>query len=339
MDMDVHLLRAIREAIPAAIMITSPAKQEFTYVNGRACTMFSYDPDDLIRLNPLKLLDTGESTDIWKRENDMRVVKFKTRSAHLIWGLMSSKRLIDGKGEAAGTFHSIFDITRRKKAEDLLKQSQFKMRHLSKKLIRAQEAERRRISVELHDGISSNIIAVRLMLENKLAEIGYEDEFADIIKTLKLISTDTRRISRNLHPSVLEDIGLVAALKTIISEFSRSKPDIEFLSRIRIDDIDIDAGIKLTLYRILQEALNNIIKHSRADRVEIVCESVDTRLELKISDNGCGFDVDSIFNVGEDLTTGLGIESMKERAEHYHGEFAIESTPGQGTQIFVRIPA
>lgn len=339
-DIEFHLLKAVQEAIQVGLLIVDSDSGRIVYANNKLCEMFEYSSRELMSMTFPRLLCEGEDPDVWKQKTDSNVIKFRNRSGNVIWGLMSSRWIYDEKQRDLGIFCSISDITPRKIAENQLKISQKKLKQLAKKLIDAQEAERKRISVELHDGIGSNITAVRLMLERKIAETGHADpELESLVDMLKTISTDTRRISRNLHPSILEDIGLNAAFTSVIREFEKLAPEIEIRHRISVNEHKMAGSAKLTLYRILQEALNNIIKHSGADTVDVVCEFTEGYLQLEISDNGCGFDAVKAMDNGDDEMSGLGLESMKERTDYCQGTFTIGSEIGRGTRLNVRIPA
>lgn len=342
MDIQLFLNKAVQEIIQVGLLIADSSTGRIIYANYKLCEMFEYSRKDLVTITFSGLLWEGEDPEVWKRNSDSNVVKFKSRNGSIIWGLLSSQHLRDEAGNDIGIFYSIADITRRKIAEDRLQNSRKKLRFLSKKLIEAQEAERKRIAMELHDGVSSNITAVRLMLERKMGEVGHQDsELESITEMLRTISSDTRRISRNLHPSILEDIGLVAAFTSVIREMNSLKPDLVIRRRISIDEDKIKADVKLTLYRTLQEALNNIIKHSNADTVEIACRLADGSLRMEISDNGCGFDVDAALSNEDEEDNkeiGLGLLSMKERTEYCRGKLIIESEIGTGTRISVNIP-
>lgn len=214
------------------------------------------------------------------------------------------------------------------------------MGRLSYKLIDAQESERKRIAMELHDGIASNVAAVRLMLEQTIVENGLSDRnFVNILSMLKNISSDSIRISDRLHPSILENIGLGAALTSSIREFKDQNSEMIFQHRISVEEDGIEKNVKLNLYRILQESLNNIVKHSGADTVDIKCIHNSGCLLLEVSDNGCGFDVNRVLNAKEGDLMGLGMESMEQRAQVCRGTFSIESQIGVGTRVSVIVPA
>ena len=337
MNIHFHLDKIVQEMIQVGLLITSASTGRILYTNTKLHDMFGYSREMLSTMTFSDLLCEGEDQDLWKRETDYNVVKFKTSDASVIWGLISSQEILDAKQHDRIHFYSISDITRRKHAEDRLKNSELRLRHLSKKLIDAQEEERKRISMELHDGIGSNITAVRLMLERKIAESGHTDhELDNIVDMLRRISSDTRQISRNLHPSVLEEIGVDAAFTAMIREFNELNPGLILNPRISIDEDKIPPKAKLTIYRTAQESLNNIIKHSHADRVDITCVLSDGFLQLTIIDNGCGFDVDETL---DNEKTGLGLVSMKERARICNGSLSIESEIGIGTRVYATIPS
>lgn len=338
-DVDFYLRKAVQETIQVGLMMTDPFSGNIFYVNDRLCELFGYSAEELLSMKFTRLLCKGENTDIWKYDAHGSVVKFRSRDGSVIWGLMSSNRLRDEKGNEQGVFYSISDITRRKIVEHQLQLSQKKLRLLTKKLLNAQEAERKRIAGELHDGIGSNVNAARLMLEKRIAEAGDKGSgFSGIVDMLKTISDDTRRISRNLHPSMVEDIGLVPALESIIKEYNFLQSGIVFHPAISIDENKIPGSVKLNIYRILQESLNNVIKHSGATTVDIKCHLKNGQLELSISDDGCGFDPDKILYNEDFEMTGLGMESMKERTEFCGGTLTIDSDMGSGARICVKIP-
>ncbi len=338
-DVDSCLSKAVQETIQVGLMISDPVSGNIIYVNNKLCELFGWSAGELLLMDFTRLLCEGEDSDIWKYTVDDKVIKFRSRNGSVIWGLMSSNRLRDKNGNEQGILYSITDITRRKHVEQQLQQSQKRLRLLTKKLIHAQEAVQKRIAGELHDGIGSNINAARLMLERRIAAAGDEDNsLLGIVDLLKTISADTRRISRNLHPSIIEDIGLIAAVNSIVREFSALQPDMVFHQNISFDEDQIRNSFKLNLYRILQEALNNIMKHSGAKTVDIQCRITGKTLELSISDDGCGFDPGRVLHNEDSDTTGLGMESMKERATFCNGSLTVESGVGRGSMICVKIP-
>jgi signal transduction histidine kinase len=130
----------------------------------------------------------------------------------------------------------------------------------------------------------------------------------------------------NLHPSVLDELGLLSAISWLTGEYEKSYPDIRVQKRFEVSEKDVEESVRIVIFRVLQEALNNFAKHGKGDRVELSLVKSESTFAFTIQDNGQGFDV-------ENAPKGLGLESMRERVELSGGEFQIESTIGKGTAI------
>jgi signal transduction histidine kinase len=216
-------------------------------------------------------------------------------------------------------------------------ESEAKLRALSVKILEAQEAERKSIAKELHDSLGSGLTAIKFALEKILSDI-------DVIKNLKGISLEqiidmvrelmeeTRRISSNLRPSLLDDLGLLTAIRSICRECQRLHEGIYIETKFDINESDIPDSLKITIYRVMQEALNNIIKHSGAGRVEVSLEKNNQGIKFVIEDNGKGFDLNKI-NSGLVNSRGMGLEGMSERVSLSNGRFEISSKQGCNTTI------
>jgi len=211
-----------------------------------------------------------------------------------------------------------------------------KLRLLNERIFQTQEEECKRVSRELHDGISQSVAAVRFSLETaQLKQQKGIDAQADLTLAGELIAktmNDIRRISHQLHPGVLEDYGLGAALDELGQEFSpRTGIEVE-VTRLSVRNI-LTTEIKTALYRITQEALTNIERHAKATKVNISLRLIKGWLILEISDNGQGFDL----RVKDRPNEGIGLRNMKERLKFYHGKFKI-SSDDNGTTILASIP-
>jgi signal transduction histidine kinase len=135
----------------------------------------------------------------------------------------------------------------------------------------------------------------------------------------------------DLRPSMLDDLGIVATLEWFCREYQETWPEIELCKVVNIKEADLDDALKVVIFRIMQEALNNISKHARATQVKIALKQRDGKLRLRIRDNGRGFDTENAYR----LNTGLGLMSMRERAEVSGAVFDIRSNPDKGTLIEV----
>jgi len=233
------------------------------------------------------------------------------------------------------TIAIVRDITERKKLELERAEAERRFRLLSSRLMEVQEAERRQLSTELHDRTSPQLAAIQInltMLANLLRTHETEDIKAVLDDTVHLIDDTTvgiREISANLRPAVLDDAGLLPALTAYTQQFTQRTGIAVHLHTDRATTA-LSPSAQSSLFRIVQEALTNCVKHAKARRVTIELSTVGAQhVSLTVADDGVGFDADS------QSSRGLGLLTMRERAEFMGGRFALKSTPGQGTQITV----
>lgn len=221
-----------------------------------------------------------------------------------------------------------------------LKSKEAIRQELLKKVISAQEDERKRISRELHDGTSQSLTSLTLSLKY-LSEQDESQHNPAMISELKDLASSTlkevHRIAVELRPTVLDDMGLVPAIERFVNSFKRQyrlDVDLHVLNRL---ESRLPNEVEITLYRIVQEALTNIAKYAQAPNSSIVLEIRPEFINLIVEDDGIGFDVDRILKSAA-KENHLGIAGMMERTALLGGKFTIESSPGMGTSIYVRIP-
>jgi PAS domain S-box-containing protein len=219
---------------------------------------------------------------------------------------------------------------------------QLNLKRLSEKIIETQEEERKRIAQELHDEIGQALSVISIHMERLAGEEDFTSESAlqKIALVRQLVEKsldDIHRISYNLRPYLLDDFGLLSAVRWHAEMFEKNTP-----IRVRLN---LDENISLLpktaeilIYRIIQEALTNVLKHSRASEVYVSLADSNHGIELRIIDNGIGFDEGQIFNVPGSGNSGLGIFGMRERVAAFNGQLLVNSKPGEGTGIFVRVP-
>ena len=210
------------------------------------------------------------------------------------------------------------------------------------RIIKAQEEERQRVAREIHDGPAQSMSNVVLKAEicEKLMEVDIEkvrEELKNLKKTARESLQDVRRIIYNLRPMSLDDLGLVPTLQRYIMTFQEETGiAVTFKTRGVYDDIK--PVISLTVFRIVQEAISNIRKHAFAQNAAINLEFLEKELKLYIYDDGRGFIVDKLKFKDEDINSGFGLFSMRERVELMNGELQLNSEPGKGTRLNITIP-
>ena len=195
---------------------------------------------------------------------------------------------------------------------------------------------------EIHDSISGDLAAIKICLEERLYKMkGSPPEgglsLERIVSMINDTIQETRRISAHLRPSMLDDLGLVSTIEWFCRRFERYQPKIHVERRFNIEEDEVPDQLKIAIYRILQEAMHNVAKHSEADRVQISLVKLPNQLKLSVEDNGCGLDLERI-NAATDSMTGNGLAGMRDRAEICGGNLEIASDPQGGTAIHLTLP-
>jgi PAS domain S-box-containing protein len=266
---------------------------------------------------------------------DFRII---TRSGETRWISHRCQPVSGSHGEHLGRRASNRDITERKEAEEALQKSETQLRRLSTQLLEVQEKERKRIAGDLHDGIGQSLSAIKFRVETVVDYLQDEtdpstiDTLQSLVPMLQDAIEDVRKTVMNLRPSILDDLGILATISWFIRQFQAVYSRIRVEEEIDVQETEVREALKTNIFRVLQEAANNIAKHSQADRVRVSLRKKGDVLDLVIEDNGGGFDLQRVLNA-EDGETGFGITSMKERTELSGGSFSIESKTGAGTTV------
>jgi len=248
----------------------------------------------------------------------------------VIWLEESGHGFFDSKSGLLRTIGMVADVTERKLAEEAVSS-------VSRRLIEAQEQERARIARELHDDLSQRMALLQIGLEKFEQDMPglssqARQQLHHLVEVCTEVSSNIHDLSHQLHPSKLDVLGLTASIGSFCREFAeRHKLGVRFVHRNIQGEIPKD--VSLCLFRIVEEALQNVVKHSGAEDAEVELSGHDNRIDLCVSDSGAGFSLEP--PKGE---AGLGLISMRERVRLVGGHLSIESQPSHGTRIHARIP-
>lgn len=234
------------------------------------------------------------------------------------------------------------DITERQEAEVRLRESEQNLRFLAAQLITAQERERERISRELHDELGQALLVLKLQAGSIREQIDQNPKVAgaecrEMSANLDQLVENVRRLSRDLSPAVLEDLGLTSALRHLVNEFAK-RHNLQA-------NLDLTPGLdglfpretQINIYRIFQESLTNIGKYAQASSLTMAINQNEGRIFFRLADDGQGFDVEQVL-AREPTRRGLGLAAMTERGRMLGGNLKITSQPGQGTEIILSVP-
>ena len=318
-------------------------KGHIVEANPEACKMQGYTRAEMLKLSGTDIVHPNQHYLLEQFQRDiMKKGEFEAEAV----GLKKDGSLFTV--EVRGTefyyknqkhFLSILrDITERKIAEENLRQSQKELQILSSKLLEVQENEKKAIARELHDDLGQTLTAIKLGVENSLQEVkkgnlpSTASSLNEIIPILQKAIGDIRQVIMDLRPPLLDKQGIISTIMWTWQKLQPLCPQINTQINITIPEDEIPQPLKITLYRILQEAFNNIVKHSEAKQVNLSLAKRGKYIDFIIKDNGKGFDLEKVLSL-ENVQRGIGLSSMSERTKLSGGEFFLESIPGKGTTI------
>lgn len=352
-------LRSIRERLqfllsvnPAVIYSCKPhGVYVATFISDNAATQLGYDPQEFLAAPDFWLRNVhpedapGLISDL-PRLFESGVLtheyRFRHQDGSYRWMRDEMRLVRDPAGNPLEIVGSMIDITPRKEAEDKLRESEKNLRYFASQLLTAQERERKRVSRELHDDLGQGLLFFKLQLkvmEQRLGKgqgLGPED-WQELLSHVDRMVEDVRRLSRDLSPAILEDLGLSAALRRLVREFSKLYGSGH--CRAELDEIDdlFEPEAQINIFRIFQESLTNVAKYSRATRVRTAVLRKKKQVSFLVEDNGLGFDVSRILG-REGESQGLGLAAIEERVRMLGGTLKIKSREGAGTRIAFTIP-
>jgi PAS domain S-box-containing protein len=251
--------------------------------------------------------------------------------------------LVDDQGKTAFLVFSLEEVTDRQMAEEALHKSERELRTLANQLLYAQENERKRVARDMHDSLGASLSALKYKMEDLIhnfpdqAPQQIRETLGSLIPIIQNTIGEARRMQNDLRPPLLDDLGILPTLAWFSREFQKIYSQIAIEQRLEVREEEVPDLLKVVIYRITQEALNNIGKHARATQARIYLGREQDRLKLVIWDNGAGFEYQRR-SESADQPQGMGLSSMKERAELSGGSFSLETRAGQGTSVEVSWP-
>jgi PAS domain S-box-containing protein len=342
MEKSLKELSEINNALDSATIFAKTDKYGvINYVNDKFCEISQYSREELIgnRFNMLSghyhsksffdtLWEAISSGKIWNNE-----IKNRAKDGSYYWLDATVVPVLDAEGTPVQYIAIYTDVTQR------FKQTINEQKIKTASIIEGQEKERRKIARELHDGLGQMLTALKFNIEG-LKELPDKNEklkLDEIKKMLFETIAEVRKISFNLMPSVLNDFGIAPAFKHLSELVSRSSNiNVVFENTSKIERLP--KTLEINLYRIMQEALNNAIKYAEADEVKVKLKNNDEFLQLEIADNGKGFTASKVKSKSKLDLSGNGITNIQERTSLIDGNFRIETAPGEGTKIFIKVP-
>ncbi|HXZ28717.1 MAG TPA: PAS domain S-box protein [Terriglobales bacterium] len=318
------------------MMWTRDAEGDFIHVNQYGLEMTGWRAEDFTLSKWMAAIhpdDLQKNFTVWAQAMDARQkymleYRYRHASGQYRWLLACGMPRYLADGSFAGYVGIGVDIQDKKEAEQARQE-------LAGRLLRAQEEERARIARELHDDIAQRLalLTIRLGQLEKEASLAEDAErVADLRRQAKQLSLDVSHLSHLLHSSYLENLGLAAAVENQCREAAKLH-HLEIECKVRDLPRMFDHDVALSLFRVLQEALRNIIRHSHADKVQVDLLADAAGIHLRVSDDGVGFDPAAPGN-----REGLGLVSMRERLRLVGGSLTVTSQPGRGTRVEARAP-
>lgn len=308
--------------------------------NRAAEDLFGYKASEVLDRTIREVVDYDFLTDsretAWKelkREGKWKGVMMLKRDDRDLF-LECSSSCIKGPDDQLMGYVSIYrDITWQKDLEKMMVEEEVrKKREIIKAIMEAQEKERKEISSELHDNVNQILTTCKLLLEiarNNPADARFID---GCYQNIQMVIEEIRNISHNLTPYTLKDLGLAAALHDMVQKINQSdKLSIRLLSFQNLEEEHISPDIKLAVFRIIQEKINNVLKHSQATELSINLTVYEGRISLVLTDNGRGFDEKVV-------KKGMGLNNIQNRVEYYKGSFELKTAPGEGCELRIELP-
>jgi PAS domain S-box-containing protein len=338
-----RLFENLFRAAPIGIAVENLEGQPL-FANQALCSMLGFTEEELRRKHCVEFSPAEDATKDWAYFEQLRgglidsyqlEKRFFRKDGSLTWGRLSISLMRVPPDSSALVVAMVEDISEKKAAEEKLQRSEIDLQRLASRLIQAQEEERQRIGRDLHDDIGQRLSLLVVGLEDlsySLAE-GGENSPRQVVSELHQkadeVAADIHDLSRHLHASKLEYLGLNVALRNLCEQISKQE-HVSISFHIHELSANLPSDLQLCLFRVAQEALNNVVKHSRSAQTVLELNQEDDTIVLKVKDFGVGFDPSTSH-------PGIGLCSMRERLRMFGGELLLESVSGKGTTVIATV--
>ena len=335
------LIGAIFDAVAVGIAVETLEGQPL-FANAALCSMLGFSQEELRGKHCVEFSPPEDAKKDWVLFEQLRQgsidnyhleKRYFRKDGTLIWGRLSVALLKNGASSLPLVVAMVEDITDKKAAEDTLRRSEANLQLLASRLIQAQEAEQQRIARELHDDIAQRLSLLVLGLDRLRDSLATGQNSQSLLASelhskAYEVAMDIQNLSRNLHSSKLQYVGLPIALRQLCEKISMQH---RILTNFHCAELpaNIPSSLELCLYRVAQEAVSNAVKHSRASEMFVELAYSDETILLKVADLGVGFDSSA-------SSQGIGLTTMRERLRMFGGELLVESNEGKGTTIIAK---
>jgi PAS domain S-box-containing protein len=340
-EQELHKLSLIAKETENTVLLTD-TQGKIVWINDAFTKMTGYTFEEAVGQYPALLLhgpETDPETILYMMEQIAKGESFRVeildykKNKETFWSELYLQPVRDREGNVQQYFAISTDITERKNLQErLLKEQKERQQMVTAATIKAQESERAQVSRELHDNVNQVLTTAKLYLDLCLDDPQNSER---LLKKSKDLINDSineiRSLSKRLSAPTLGDIRLKESITELTDTLTATNQILISLDSTRIENLTIDQDLHLTIYRILQEHLTNILKHAEAQKVEILFDILDNELILKVMDDGRGFDM-------KKKSGGIGITNMTTRAESVNGTLIINSAPGFGCVLLARFP-
>lgn len=314
----------------ASIVAVTDSRGIIQYANDKFCEISGYSKEELIGQDH-RIVNSGYHgkefmRQLWRTIGSGQVwhgeIKNRAKNGRYYWVDTTIVPFVDEQGRPYQYLAIRHEVTQLKETEEQLQRMMSQLMHV-------QEEERKRLSRDLHDGIGQSLFSLKISIDRMIAE-GGSPGLQQLGQEVAHLMEEVRSLAREMRPSVLDDLGVVPALRTYIENFERHYGiHVRFESNLRRRP---NLLAETTIFRIVQEALTNIGKYAGVSEASVTLQDTGDGLEAVIADKGAGFN-------RKDAGRGVGLFSMEERARAVQGELEIDSAPGRGTTVTLRLPA